>query len=401
MSEPLRIASVCKELPNPSDPSIGVFVLRRLEAMARAAVVDTIQPIPYFPFLKPLPEWGRARQREVGGLRIHPERMFYFPKVMKSLDSQWLRMAVARGLRRLQARHRVDLVDAHFGYPEGVGSFLAARGLSIPAFITFRGFEAEFVHKPLIGKQITNAIKQAAGLICVSHSLAEVALAHGAHPDRTVVIHNAIDGATFHPGDRGESRARLGVDADRPLVVSVGHLISRKRHHVVIEAFKRVLEESPDARLTIIGAELFEPRYPETLRRLVADLGIGASVTFAGNRPAAEVADWLRAADVFALGTQREGCCNAVLESLASGTPVVTTPVGDNAYFVKDGTNGFIVPVDDSEATAAAVSRALRVEWNRSAIAASLGVGGWDGVASQVLEFFRRRLAAGEGARER
>ena len=55
---------------------------------------------------------------------------------------------------------------------------------------------------------------------------------------------------------------------------------------------------------------------------------------FAGTLPPQEIAGWLQAADVFALATHREGCCNAVLEALACGIPVVTTPAGDNAVVV-------------------------------------------------------------------
>jgi glycosyltransferase involved in cell wall biosynthesis len=88
-----------------------------------------------------------------------------------------------------------------------------------------------------------------------------------------------------------------------------------------------------------------------------------------------------------------------VLESLACGLPVVTTPVGDNAWFVNDDENGYIVPVDDSEGMAAAILRALGREWDRRKIGKSLGVGGWDRVAAQVLDFFHERLNAKERLR--
>ena len=116
---------------------------------------------------------------------------------------------------------------------------------------------------------------------------------------------------------------------------------------------------------------------------------------FVGRIPSAEVARWLQAADVFALATSREGCCNAILEALAAGRPVVTTPAGDNAHFVRDGVNGYVVPIDDAEATAAALERALsRKDWDAEAISAGLEVGGWDDVARDVLGFFRERVAA-------
>jgi glycosyltransferase involved in cell wall biosynthesis len=394
-ARPLRIASVCRTLPTPDDPSAGVFVLNRLAAMARQADVHVVQPQPYFPVVRPLPQWARAASRTVGELPVEMAPMFYLPGILKSLDARWLGRAIRGPLGRSHRARPFDLVDAHFGYPEGAACVTVAARLGIPAFITVRGFENEYLQMPGVKEPLERALRDADGCICVSHSLAELISRHGVPPERVRVVHNAIERDVFHPGDRAAARLRLGLPQDAPLVVSVGHLVSRKRHHVLIEAFARVRQQWPDAQLAIIGAVAFEAAYPERLRRLAADLGVAGSVCFVGNRPQAEVVEWLHAADVFALGTAREGCCNAVLEALATGLPMVTTPAGDNAYFVRDGVNGYLVPVDDAGAMAAGLSQALqRRDWDRPAISRALPVGTWDDVAHQVLGFFRERLAA-------
>jgi glycosyltransferase involved in cell wall biosynthesis len=184
----------------------------------------------------------------------------------------------------------------------------------------------------------------------------------------------------------------------------VARLISLKRHHVLLDAFARLRRQRPDARLAIVGGESFEPRYPEQLRAQAEALGVAAAVHFVGNLPPAKVADWLQAADLFALLSTREGCCNAVLEALATGVPAIVTPVGDNAHFVVPGQNGDIVCVDDSGATADALLRGLQPgKWNRQEIAQRLArqVGDWGTVAGRVLEFFRQRLQAGPRDRPR
>ncbi len=389
VSARLSVASVCRSLPSPGDPSSGIFVLRRLAALAAHTSLTTIQPIPYFPLLAPLPAWARASCHTAEGLGISHAPMFYVPKFFKSLDGIWLYRSVLRKLVNLKKLGKLDLVDAHFGYPEGVGAFIAARKLGVPLVVTLRGFEAEYIHKPVIGKQIRYLIRNADGCICVSHFLRDLALEHGAVSEKTRVIHNAVDKRLFFPADQTEARKKLGLDKTSPIVMSVGHLILRKRHHVLIAAFSELLRQHRDARLLVIGDKTFEPDYTRRLYDQIAILGIGDSVELLGNVEAGRIGDYLRAADVFALGTQREGCCNAVLEALACGLPVVTTPVGDNTWFVKDGSNGYIVPVDDSAAMASAVSNAiLRRDWDGEDISVNLEVGDWDRVAMEVTDFF-------------
>ncbi len=86
-----------------------------------------------------------------------------------------------------------------------------------------------------------------------------------------------------------------------------------------------------------------------------------------------------------------------MLEALATGLPVVTTPAGDNAWFVDGKTNGAIVPIDDAAALAAALQASLsRRDWNRAEISRRLleQVGSWARVAAAALSFMEERLRA-------
>lgn len=395
MRRPLNIVSVCRTLPNPDDPSGGIFVLNRLAAMAEHARVRVLQPLPFMPGLRPLPAWARTDGRELRRLQVTHAPMFYVPGAFKFADATWLARSIAARIARWHREEPIDVIDAHFGYPEGAGCLQVARRLGIPLFTTIRGFETEYVHKPGIARQMLGALRAAAGCISVSYSLRELARAHGVADERIRVIHNAIDASTFHWGERDSARARLQLPTNAPLIVSVGHLVSRKRHHVLIEAFARVQRHHPDALLAIIGARSFEPHYPQELQERAAACGVAANTRFVGNVPPRDVAVWLHAADAFALGTAREGCCNAVLEALAAGAPVVTTPAGDNAQFVKDGVNGHIVPIDAADELGDALLATLRRQWDRQAISRELlqRVGSWSAVGARVLEFMSERVS--------
>lgn len=389
----LNIASVCRTLPTPETPGAGMFVLRRLAAMAETSDIRILQPVPCLPPLRRLPSWARSPRHEIHGRTIHHVAMPYLPGMLKSLDGRWLEHSILPRLREWHLQRPLDAIDAHFGYPDGVGCVRAARRLGLPVFVTIRGFEAERVELPWIGRQIVGALSAANGCISVSHSLRDKMIEHGVPAGRIVVIPNAIDRELFRPGDKFVARRALSVPVGDALIVSVGHLVSLKRHDVVLRAIARLRSRGQVVRLAIVGGADYEPECPTALLRLTADLNIAEQVQFVGAIAPENVADWLRAADIFALGTRREGCCNAILEALATGTPVVTTPVGDNPHFVKDGENGALVPVGDDEAMAQAIELALRREWDRGMISSRLDVGGWSSVGRAVLDYFRACLA--------
>jgi len=391
----VRVLSVCRYLPDPGSPAAGGFVFERLAAMAALTPVTIVQPVPYFPMLRPLPGWAREPGHEHAGRRIEHAPMFYLPGILKSLDGTWLERSVRRALSRLGGAGAFDVVDAHFGYPDGVGCVRMARRRSLPVFVTVRGLETDVVEDPGTGRQLVQALNDATGVISVSHTLRDLLVDRGVNAGQFRVIPNAVDRKRFQPGDRAEARRTLGLPMDAPLIVCVGNLIELKRHHVLVEAFARLRALQPLVQLAIVGGGEAEPAYEARLRRLAETSGLDGAVRFVGRIPSAEVARWLQAADVFALATSREGCCNSILEALAAGRPVVTTPAGDNAHFVRDGVNGYVVPIDDAAATAAALERALaRTDWDAGAISSGLEVGGWEDVAREVLGFFGERGTA-------
>jgi len=386
----LSITSVCRTLPTPDDPAAGLFVMRRLAAMDRQSKHSIVQPIPYFPLVRPLPRWARASKHVVGGVDIAHAPMFYLPKFLKYRDGYWLYRSAIETLTALKDDGNLDLIDAHFAYPDGVGCVRVAKELGVPVVITLRGVEEDYMRIPSIARQIGRALALADGCICVSQSLKELAVKAGAKADFTQVIHNAVDRRIFALRDKIGSRSGIGFPKEAPLIVSVGNLLSVKRHSVLISAFEKLGRELPEARLVIIGGAMHEPGYPRELLSQCENLGISDRVTFTGMISEIEVANWLNSADVFALASRREGCCNAVLEALACGLPVVVTSVGDNPHFVQDGHNGYLVPVDDRDAMARALLRAIeRQDWDRNRISAELKVGDWDSVAEEILRFFK------------
>lgn len=390
----LNVASISTLFPTDEQPHRGVFVERRLNGLSAFANVRVIQPVPWFPMLRPrAPRTATFARASSPRVSVTREPMFYLPGIWKSLDSRWLAHSILPILRRWKQDNLVDLIDAHFGYPEGVASVRAARSLDLPVFVTVRGNEVKYLARRSIGAQLLAALHRATGVITVSESLKQALAARGLPPEKIKVIPNAVDTQLFRPASQTAARSCLGLPPDRKLLISVGHLVHEKGHHLAIEALQEARRDQPDLELVVLGGAATETEYPRRLRTLAARLGLSEAVRFVGPQDPVRVVQWLQAADVFVLATYREGCCNAILEALACGLPVVTTAVGDNERYVAPPQYGLIVPPGNPQLLAQALTTALRRPWNAVAISRSITqLGGWDTVASRVAKFFETRL---------
>ncbi len=119
-----------------------------------------------------------------------------------------------------------------------------------------------------------------------------------------------------------------------PLVVSLGALIPRKGHDIVIDAVATL----PGVSLLIAG----EGPERGALQAKIHALGLGDRVKLLGSIPHADLPALLAAADVMALASASEGLANAWVEALACGTPIVITSAGGAAEVVTDPAYGRI-----------------------------------------------------------
>jgi glycosyltransferase involved in cell wall biosynthesis len=129
----------------------------------------------------------------------------------------------------------------------------------------------------------------------------------------------------------------------------------RKNTALLLRAFSKVLEEVPEAELTLVGEK---PN--EKLRSLITKLGIESAVNIGGQVP--NVVPYYRRAAVFALPSNQEGLGIVGLEAQSCGTPVVSTNCGGPRDYIIDGENGFLVPVGDEDAFSTSLTTMLTDE---------------------------------------
>lgn len=158
---------------------------------------------------------------------------------------------------------------------------------------------------------------------------------HAKHGSNCVVIPNPINPKAighFSPHPNGK-------------IVAVGRLVTQKNHMLLIKAFQRVQLVHPECLLEIYGNGPLKAKLDDMIMRL--GLGDRASV-----KPAKEnIISELASSTCFVLSSNHEGQPNVLLEAMATGIPVISTdfPSHTAAELIKDGVNGFLIPLNSEE----------------------------------------------------
>ncbi len=211
------------------------------------------------------------------------------------------------------------------------------------------------------------------------------------------VIPNGVDVERFRPPDAAErlqARSMLGIDDDRTIAVFVGHEFDRKGLPIAIESLRTAAE----VLLLVVGGS---PDMIRTAQAQARAAGVGERVHFAGTHE--DPTPFLWAADALVLPSAYEANALVVLEALACGLPVVSTPVGFAPDILIDGDNGFIVERDASSVGARLAELASQPldEWRIRARQTAERYA-WPRIASRYLALLEslqrdRERARGEG----
>lgn len=388
----LRLLSLTSAYPDGEWPSLGGFVERQLLALAsRPEVeVEVVAPVglPTFP-LSLAPRFRRERRlakaEMQNGLRVHRPR-FAMPLFRQRGRADAMAEALHPALSAIRRRFPFDILHAEFFWPDGAAAMRLAEALGVHFSIKARGGDFE---RPAAGHdwaqgQVMEAGAKAARLLAVSETLRSAMIARGFPAERIAVHRTGLDGARFRLRDRASAKASLKVEG--PLLLNVGNLLPRKRQHLAIEALARL----GDATLILVGGG------PDraALERRARDLRLGGRVRFMGAVPQPLMPFFYAAADVTVHTAELEGLSNVWVESLACGTPVVTTQAGAAAEVIDRPEAGRVV-ASDPAAIAAAVRDLLRNPPPPGEVAACAEGYSWERNAAELEAHLRAALRTG------
>lgn len=170
------------------------------------------------------------------------------------------------------------------------------------------------------------------------------------------IVYNGIDCDRFHKGINGlEIRKRYNLNDD-PIILYVGRIVPYKGVHLLINAFKLVKQEVPNAKLVIIGEHRID-RYSNELKEMSDD-----TIIFIGYISDEELNCFYGASTVYATASLLEGFDLPLVEAQACGKPVVAFDIGSHREIVNQNNTGLLVPPRDLGALADAIIKLLRCE---------------------------------------
>ena len=387
-SPPVRLLTFSTLYPNAAQPQHGVFVENRLRHLlaSGAATAHVVAPCPWFPLDHPrFKAWSRfarvPRYEVRHGIDIHHPRYALPPKVGMLAAPFSLYLGALPTVRRLRAAgYDFEVIDAHYFYPDGIAAILLGRHFGRPVTITARGTDLNLIPDYALPRRLIRyAADRAAGLITVCAALKDSLVALGVAPERVRVLRNGVDLALFRPQERLAARARLGLTG--PTLLSVGALIARKGHDLVI----RALPSLPEFDLLIAG----EGEERGALEALAQSLGVATRVRFLGPVPHDRLPEIYTAADIMILASSREGWANVLLESMACGTPVVASDVWGTPEVVAGPAAGRLMTERTPESVVEAVRALSAQPPERAATRRYAESFSWDSTTAGQIALFR------------
>ena len=391
----MKAVVVSEFYPRRSDPVLGIWAHRQaLAARAAGAEIEVIVLHRVVPPLASLRAGPRAAAAASAGLvrqsrhdTIDGLPVTYVPFVSPVRSRSyaawgaWAAPPLRLALRRLRRRFAFDLVHAHNAIP--AGDAVRRAHLDVPLVVSVHG--GDVLYTARLSARGSAAVSRALGsaqlVLANSDGIAELAARYGARETRVVHLGTDVPERTA---------ARTGA----PTIVTVAHLVARKRHADVLRAVAVLSSRHPTLRYQIIGAG---PEAP-ALVALAQRLGIADRVTFAGQLDPPSALATARRGTLFVMPSTEEAFGVAYVEAMAAGLPAIGCRGEPGPEEIAAAGDGFVlVPPGDIERLTQRIDELLSDphrlrEAGQRARATALAHFTWEGCGAQTLAAYEHVL---------
>jgi teichuronic acid biosynthesis glycosyltransferase TuaC len=403
----MKVAVVSEFYPRRGDPVLGVWAHR--QAMAARDAGAEVRVLVLHRLVPPrasLSDGPGGAARAVQSLASEPHKQmldglevtyvrYVSPPRSRSYHAwgAWAAPALGLALSRVRRSFEFDLVHAHNAVPAGDGARRAIAGrpraLDVPLVVSVHGGDVLYTApRSEAGREVVaRNLGAATTVLANSRGIAELAERYGAHDCR--VVHLGAD----LPERGGSGAARRD---QTPSLVTVGHLVARKRHADVMRALAVLARSHPALRYAIVGDG------PErvALEGLAARLGVAERVDFHGQLPHAEAIAVARRCTLFAMPSTEEAFGVAYIEAMAGGVPAIGCRGEPGPEEIAAAGDGFmLVPPGDIERLTQRIGELLSDpgRWREASIRARETVAAnfsWQHCGEQTVAAYEHALRA-------
>ncbi len=308
----MKISFITNKYPNKVEPNAIVFLKELVTEMADQGILcQVICPVPinlnksYLKLPKKIIEPTRKSQVEV----IFPRYIGFGQKNIgffnpSKITTFFFRKSVEKIIKR--DTRKPDAIYSHFVTPAGITAAKIGKKYGIPSYMAYG--EATLATINHYGKKaVKKELKSLAGVIAVSTQNKNMIKNY--YPEEKIrTIPNAIDDKKYYPRDKKESRKKFGFKEDDFIVSFVGSFDERKG----IDRLSKAIESlGGQVKLAAAGKGKLKPNTKYCI----------------WNKPVNhdDLPYFYSASDIFVLPTRNEGCCNAIIEAMACGLPIITS----------------------------------------------------------------------------
>ena len=391
----MKVLIITNVFPNSAEEIRGIFTYQIVKALQEKCDVEVVAPLPWVPPLPKnvtisrYPHANVPKKEEIGNITVHHPRYTVIPKILGFMHALFMYFPLMKLVRSLVQNDKIDLINAHWVFPDGVAATWVAKKLSRPIILSGLGCDINYYPTlPFRKGLIQHALGAADAVTVKGNSLKKNVLRLNISENKVSVISNGVDARRFRIMERTEARQQLGISGSGPFILTVGSLDQVKGTRYLIDALKAMASEMKiHPRLLVIGdGPLKDDLFCQAER-----LGIAEKVSFFGKRPYDEIPLWMNAADLFCLPSIREGWPNALIEALACGTPAVASDVGSVSEIIHER-NGLLARPGDSKNLCLQLIACLERVWNREAICATVTGFTWDECAELYMRTYWKVL---------
>lgn len=329
--------------PNPNEKYRNVFYQNLIFAMAeqgiRCTVISPVSVMRHKTKIKRIPK--RTVDVTPRGAKVD----VYYPRVFSAssiqigsfntelLSERWFESGAMKVAKKLIKRgEKFDAVYGHFFLFGGLAAIKIGNRFNLPSFVAFGECDYESQVQKTYGDLTSKDVKGIGGVIAVSTKNANVLRGKPIFDGVPMIIApNSVNHELFNVKDKQECRKQLGLPSDKFIVGFVGGFIDRKGDKRLLEAVNQI----DDVYLAFAGKGDNPPQ--------------GERVLFCKPLKHEDVSILLNAVDVFCLPTLSEGSCNAVVEAMSCGVPVISSDLAFNDDVLTDKNSIRVDPTSVSE----------------------------------------------------